>query len=528
MKNFLFILLIVCTLKISANPLICLKPLPNDTLNFSQVMFEFDDPIGCEFFTIQISTDSVNFQKELVLTQKTKSLAVMIDGLKFGKTYYWQVNGFNKLNKLVSKSITNKFHINTSKWCNSDLIKQEVKTFNSKSSFKSLVVYDYGVIANKKGEIIWYLPQSDGTFRNINLNLDGSITLIKANELIETNLKGITTWQAPLNLNNDITLKNYHHDVKKLKNGHFICIAEKKPLEQTDKILSVIFEIDKKNNLYWFWDEEPIYKNRKDGLFSSHINAIAYDEDRKVAYISNRNNNSISKIKVGDSCYLIKQIGGINNTFFAGQHSVSLLPNKNLLLFNNNSAEKDRGGKVSSVMQIKQAASNDTAVQILWEYPFQFEDESENKCAKAGDVDLLPNGNLQICSGANNRVFELTQNKEIVWECKSYVRDKNIDTWTSKSSYRTHFCSSLYPTYFTVQKPHKSIIENKVKFKLNNDGSERDTYQIMVNGNLFSYTVLPQDTREITIPLENPMSVVEIKISSTNNPLFVRTLMFNE
>lgn len=528
MKKMLFILFVIPFAKIQSSPINCLLPRMNDTLNFTQIMFEFSDPNWCENFTLEIATDSINFQKELIVTKKTNSLAVMIDGLKFGKKYFWRVNGYNKQHKLISQSAISQFFIGLNKWANDDLLKHEVKILNAKSMYKSLVVFDYGVIANKKGETVWYLPQSSGNYRNMNLNLDGRLTFLNLNEVLEVNLNGKINWQAPLSLSNNIDLKNYHHDIKKLKNGHFICIAEKKTLEQTDKIFSVIFEIDNKNNIYWIWDEEPFFKNRKDGLFSSHINAIDYDELRKVAYISNRNSSSISKIKVGDSSYIVKQIGGLKNTLFGGQHSVSLMPNKNLLFFNNNSSENDRNSKVSSVMQIKQTPNNDTSIQVVWEYPFQFKDESENKCAKAGDVDLLPNGNFQICSGANNRVFELTPTKEIVWECKSFVRDKITDTWTGQSSYRTHFCSSLYPTYFTVQKISKSIVDNKIKFKINNDGSEPDTYQVILNGGLFTYNILPQTSKEVVLPADAAAATIEIKISSNNNPMFTRSLVFNK
>ncbi|MES2380146.1 MAG: aryl-sulfate sulfotransferase [Bacteroidota bacterium] len=511
-----------------------------DTLNYRQIMFEYEQVEGAQSYQIEISTSLDQFEKHIFIKKKIAGLAIRIDsGFNFGNHYYWRAKGFKKNGSILTTSNISNFYIAKSNWSSSLLIKQETKSNNPLKMYNGLIVYDYGVIANKKGEVLWFLPDNDGASRNLNLNPDGTITYNGSNGSFETDLNGKKTWKAPFFLNDTTLIKNYHHDFKKLKNGHFLCVAEKKLSYETDKLFSVIFEIDRKNNLYWKWDEEPIYYKRMDNVLSNHINAIDIDTDRGIVYISNRNLNSINKIRTAsDTSYIIKYIGNINNRFFSGQHSLSLLPNKNLLLFNNNTIDKESPNSVSSIQEINQVTSSDTFVNIVWEYKFSFPKMEENKCAKAGDADLLPNGNILITSGANNRVFEVNRKKEIIWECRSFRRDKETDIFTPQSSYRSHYCSSLYPNYFTIQyKSSKNLKLNKeqeVKLIINNNGSDDDEYTVNVTSNntvieecSSTIAVAAQKSKEETIKIKTKnMDEIIVNITSKTNPLKTRNIVY--
>ena len=516
-----------------------INPINGDSVNYTQIMFEFEQMDSANYYQLEIAK-GVNFNdKALILKRITTSLAIRIDSsLNFGYNYYWRVKGFNSNGKIIATSNINSFYIKESKWSSNQFLKQEINQSNTKKMHNSLVVYDYGVITDKRGNIIWYLPETDGTFRSLNLNNDGTITYNSAKGSVESNLKGLVYWRAPNIINENIQIKNYHHDFKKLKNGNFLCLAERKTNYETDKLFSVVFEIDKKNTIKWFWDEEPIYRKRNDKVLSSHINAVDLDEDRGILYVSNRNLNSISKIKVGDSSYILNHIGNMENPVFSGQHSVTILPNKNLLLFNNNTSGKDVLNNVSSIIEINRPMPLDTVLKINWEYKFNFAKAEENLCAKSGDVDLLPNGNLMITSGANNRVFEVTKKKEIVWESLSFRRDKIEDIWTPQTSYRTHFCSSLYPNYFTVINLKKlPLIKGKeqfIEFAINNDGSENDEYEISITSsnnciinNMFLISVLAQKSIKQQFKV-NPITDGEIAVTITSktNRAKVKTLYF--
>jgi hypothetical protein len=94
-----------------------------------------------------------------------------------------------------------------------------------------------------------------------------------------------------------------------------------------------------------------------------------------------------------------------------GQHSVSMLTNGNILLFENGMERK-----ASRILII-----DPLTLQIKWQYshPGFF---SEN----IGFVEALPNGNLLVTSSQQGHVFELTPDKKIVWEF--YKPEEKNDT----------------------------------------------------------------------------------------------------
>jgi len=86
------------------------------------------------------------------------------------------------------------------------------------------------------------------------------------------------------------------------------------------------------------------------------------------------------------------------------QHDATLLENGNILIFDNGVPQ--RGSKVVEV--------NPKTNTIEWEY--------KAKGFFSGFISgaqRLPNGNTLICEGATGRIFEVTPEKEIVWEYRN-------------------------------------------------------------------------------------------------------------
>ncbi len=84
-----------------------------------------------------------------------------------------------------------------------------------------------------------------------------------------------------------------------------------------------------------------------------------------------------------------------------GQHSPQMLPNGNILIFDNG-----RYRKWSRIISI-----NPVNMQIDWEYK-----SPDFFTLSQGHIQILPNGNLLISETEEGRVFELTPDKEVVWE----------------------------------------------------------------------------------------------------------------
>lgn len=92
------------------------------------------------------------------------------------------------------------------------------------------------------------------------------------------------------------------------------------------------------------------------------------------------------------------------------QHCPTMLDNGNILVFDNGAHRKD-----GSLLNYSRAVElNPATKKIVWEYkadpPQSFYSALISGCQR------LPNGNTLICEGLKGRVFEVTTDKEIVWE----------------------------------------------------------------------------------------------------------------
>ncbi len=90
-----------------------------------------------------------------------------------------------------------------------------------------------------------------------------------------------------------------------------------------------------------------------------------------------------------------------------GSHDVNWLPNGNISIFNNGTYRPSMNR--SSVMEI-----NPRTKQVVWEFrtrdPNSFSSDFQSAAQK------LPNGNWLITATNNGHIFEVTQDKEVVWE----------------------------------------------------------------------------------------------------------------
>ena len=198
MKHCLFILLCCLLSNLLVGQIKPLSPNNNDTLNYRQIMFEYEQVAGAYNYQIEISNSLKQFEKQIFIKKKTASLAIKIDSaLHFGNLYYWRAKALSKNGSIISTSTISNFYIAVSSWSSPAFIKQETKSSIPQKMYKGLIVYDYGVIANKKGEILWFLPDNDGAFRSLNLNPDGTITYNGTKGSFETYLNGKKLGQLP-------------------------------------------------------------------------------------------------------------------------------------------------------------------------------------------------------------------------------------------------------------------------------------------------------------------------------------------
>jgi hypothetical protein len=93
----------------------------------------------------------------------------------------------------------------------------------------------------------------------------------------------------------------------------------------------------------------------------------------------------------------------------SGQHAPHMLPNGNILIFDNGPHRLDESFPFSRVIEVNPATK-----EIVWKYqeprPFNF------YSPRISNAQRLPNGNTLVNEGVFGRFFEVTPAGDIVWE----------------------------------------------------------------------------------------------------------------
>ncbi|MFC2129955.1 aryl-sulfate sulfotransferase [Bacteroidota bacterium] len=257
--------------------------------------------------------------------------------------------------------------------------------------------------------------------------------------LLNSNHELIDSILAPQGYNLDF------HDVILLSNGHYMAIVVDTIImdlsdivdggdEQANVIITNLVEIDRTGYIYWEWnaldhleitdvtDDVDLTQNSID---FNHINALTIDLDDNIL-ISSRHLDEITKINktTGD---IIWRMGGStcrNNEFlfidddnngfygFSHQHNITILPNGNLLLYDNGNMKEP---PFSRAVEYLLNQTTKTATRI-WDYrtsPDIFTEFS-------GSAYRLPNGNTLI-NFAYWEITEVRQDKSIAFRLKSLL-----------------------------------------------------------------------------------------------------------
>jgi hypothetical protein len=186
---------------------------------------------------------------------------------------------------------------------------------------------------------------------------------------------------------------------------------------------NVIQELDKNKNLIFQWSTFDHYKltdvttddDLKMPTFeSAHINAICIDSDGNIL-ISARALDEITKInpKTGDIMWRLGGKACKNNQFqiigdtidgfygFSHQHSLKILSNGNILLYDNGNM---RTKPFSRAVEYSIDESNKT-IKLVWQYrPFP-----DTYAFAEGSVQRLDNGNTLIGWGMSDRQLTMTE-----------------------------------------------------------------------------------------------------------------------
>ncbi len=110
------------------------------------------------------------------------------------------------------------------------------------------------------------------------------------------------------------------------------------------------------------------------------------------------------------------------------QHNPTFLDNGRVLIFDN--GPHRRGVSYSRVVEVD-PDTNEIAWAYMGDPPISF------YSYHISGAERLPNGNTLICEGAPGRVFEVTPNKEIVWEyVNPFTAEDGAATGSGPNVYR--------------------------------------------------------------------------------------------
>lgn len=227
------------------------------------------------------------------------------------------------------------------------------------------------------------------------------------------------------------------HEIKFRKNGNVLLIGHDSKTFDLSQIVdgghrnasvvvNVIQELDRTRNVVFEWKAYEKYKftdvgpgvNLRDPAFvHTHLNSIDFDLDSNLV-ISSRNLEEVTKID-GRSGEIIWRLGGKNNQFtflndsigFSAQHSATILPNGNLLLFDNGNFHVPH---FSRAVEYKLDQSARTAT-VVWSY----RNNPDIASIFWGNAQRLKNGNTFISWGKSEvAATEVDSKGEKVFEMK--------------------------------------------------------------------------------------------------------------
>ncbi len=552
---------------------------PGAKLNYTQIMFEHPQIIGAEEYLTEVAVDTPgNLFKQVLVGKRDASTATMLDNFEFGKKYTWRYCGLHN-GKQLAWNGPYSFETLSNQFVDKDHFRVRVLKNDTAQNAGGLIALDMsGNIVDRNGNYVWFLPHGNNngnenmqgfvTLRNNSMRLTaaGTITTITNRRAMERDLAGNIIWQAPLQKaqgakSSDIY--NYHHCFKRLANNNYMTLdLEQLPvsnaaLGKTDTGITlvpfdILNEFNATGKLVWSWharpyfDSMPLYAhagNKDATMFNNepeaHMNAFEVDENGGYVYAGFRNINRV--IKIEKSTGKVVCAWGDNMTwngmpngegFFFRQHGTTLLHDGSLAVFNNNANPATTGehSPASQVVIFTQPVDRVPSA-IVWSFDCTF-DSINNTAAKNGNVDELKNGNLLVCMGAVNRVFEITRNKQIVWSAQIENRNAFDSSWQKFAEYRAHYTSSLYPCYFTIQtgKTALSKKQSSAQLKIFNDGTEADTYNIDITGVTGNYkkqitagVLLAKNSISLSVLV--PTGGARVTVTSINNPAFKRVVI---
>ncbi len=218
----------------------------------------------------------------------------------------------------------------------------------------------------------------------------------------------------------------HHHDGRRTESGGAVYLTiEQMPADLAAKVQGGmpgseyegkmwsdrIVEIDADGNTIWEWHAHEHLDPVEDAILDSdlrnewtHGNTIVPLPGGDVM-VSFRGISTVARIDRATGDFVWR----LGSPLLYQQHDPSMLPNGNVLIFNNGTHRR-HPLVFSNVIEVEPQSGN-----VVWDYRDATSLGGFYSSYISG-AQRLPNGNTLICEGVPGRIFEVTPQAEIVWE----------------------------------------------------------------------------------------------------------------
>ena len=252
-----------------------------------------------------------------------------------------------------------------------------------------------------------------------------------------------------------------HHDFEIMPNGNIVALMyERIPKDLARRIKGgipgsecngdmwsdAIIEIDRSKKIIWRWcaykhlDFEEYRLNELTPRSElMHSNSIRYLEKdpfwgEEAFLISMRHLNTVAIVRKSDGKIIWKSPKSQMEGMFSYQHDATLLANGNILAFDNGLFRlQKRPFLRSRVIEV-----NPRKNKIVWWFSGGKTGPELAKFAASilGSAQRLKNGNTMIVNGLQGHLFEVTKNKEIVWDFINPCTTFSTGAWKNNIIFR--------------------------------------------------------------------------------------------
>jgi hypothetical protein len=434
-------------------------PREGASLNYIHVPFRWDSDRSATGYQLQIAEDSgastfaTGSSVVDSTTTSTEPGVIVTSGLKFGQSYAWRVRGITPAGPSAWSPVR-RFSTQPLPYDPKIVVTRGPSTHPPEPGL-TLLVQGTAWAVDTSGAIVWFLPESGG---DIQLLPNGNFSYFGGGRAYERTLDGRTVWMSP-----DDPSLFMHHELSTMPNGNYLTLVREfrdvVREGKTEKWLGdAIVEIKPcTNEIVWRWsafdyfstkdfDDEAMLKPLPDGSGYdwTHGNAAVYDPRTNSVYASWRHLSRITRIDYATRRVIYNM--GMNlpsgdtkfgDDFFSFQHAPQLLPNGNMVLFDNGNRRKNPATpRMTKALEVAfSGGASPTSADIVWEYVLP------EFISFAGDANRLPGGNTLVTASEARKIYEVDPAGKLVW---TLALTGEIPKNAGRAIYRSERIPSLF------------------------------------------------------------------------------------